>query len=324
MIKRISICLSLGLFSYFPEISAQTSQTTPKKTLAIAQIVEHPSLNQIREGLTKTLEKNGFGEKNAEIKLYNAQGDMVLATQIANKIVGEAPSAVVTITTPMSQAMVAKKSSLPIVFSAVNDPVGTKLVKNLDHPEGSVTGVLYVNPIAKQLQLIRDILPKAKKIGILYNAGEANSVGDAKIFSEVGKQMGFQIVEATITNTSQLFSATKSLSEKVEAIYFPTDNSVVSAVETVLNICQQQKIPAFSADSDSVKKGALATLSLNHFEIGVLTAQAVMDIWNGKKPSDIPVKIPTAFEVFLNEKTAKQLGLTFAPELKKQATSIVE
>lgn len=300
------------------------AQNSSKHTIVITQIVEHPSLNIIRNGLTESLEQNGFTDSNTQIKYFNAQGDMTIAAQIANKVIGERPDVIVSITTPMSQAIVAKKSEIPVVFSAVNNPLEAKLLKNLQKPEGHVTGVLYVNPVRKHLELIKQLLPNAKKVGIIYNSGEANSVSDAQIFKAEGTKMGFFVSEMTISNSSQLFSATKSLAEKVDALYFPTDNTVVSAVETVLNICKQQRIPAFSADSDSVVKGALATVSLDHYHIGKLTADLVISILNGKKIADIPVIEPNKFEFIINKKTAKELGISVSQEILKQSPKIVE
>ncbi len=302
--KSLFFSLCLGFYPFSVKASGGKS-----RKIVYAQIATHPSLNQIKDGFERRLKELGFSEPWAKVIYYNAQGDSVVANTIASQMIGEKPDVLVTVTTPMSQVVAGKKSPIPMVFTAVNDPVKAKLLLHPEHPEGHITGIYHINPVERHLNLIREVLPKAKTLGIIYSSGEINSAGDALIFKEEAKKLSFLVIEKTIVNTSQLAPSAKELAQKVDAIYFPTDNKVVSSVEVVLKACEERGIPAFSADRSSVEKGALMTESLDHHHIGRITAESVVDLLQGKKINDLPVKTPTQFELVINAKTAKKLKI---------------
>lgn len=285
-------------------------------TVAITQIVEHPSLNTIRQGIESTLLKSN---PKIKIKYFNAQGDRTLATQIAHRVISEAPSVIVSISTPMSQAIIARKPQIPVVFTAVNDPLGARLVASLDSPGPLVTGVLQSNPVDRQLQLIKKILPQIKKIGVIYNAGEANSVYDISKFKAEALKNGITVIESTVSTSSQVIPVTTALVDKVEALYFPTDNTVVSAVQSVLKITNQHKIPVFAADSDSVTKGAIATITTDHFHLGEMTALLILKVLSRSSPRGNPVEFPSQWEMVLNQSNAKAIDLQLPADLLQAA-----
>jgi len=203
---------------------------------------------------------------------------------------------IVTITTPSAQAVVAATRELPVVFCSVSDPLGAKLVNNLAKPGGNVTGTSDLSPIAEQLDLIRELSPDVKKLGILYNPGEANSVSLVALLKTQASGKGLQVIEATAPKSGDVLSAARQLAGKAEAIYIPLDNTVVSALEAVIKVGRDARIPVYSADTDSVGRGTVASLGFDYYDVGHQTGQQVVRILRGEKPGDIPVeRVKTTF-----------------------------
>ena len=231
------------------------------RTVALTQIVEHPSLDAARHGILDELAAAGYTPgQNLKIDYQNAQGNPITAAQIARKFVGDRPDVIVTITTPSAQAVVAATRELPAVFCSVSDPLGAKLVNNLAKPGGNVTGTSDLSPIAEQLDLIRELSPDVKKLGVLYNPGEANSVSLVALLKAQAPGKGLQVIEATAPKSGDVLSAARQLAGKAEAIYIPLDNTVVSALEAVIKVGRDARIPVYSADTDSVGRGTVASL----------------------------------------------------------------
>lgn len=318
----------LGCTSH-PASQAPNNQTplhqTPTKFVAITQIVEHPALDATRDGVKAELAAAGFTEgKNLKLEWQSAQGSPTTATQIANKFVGDKPDVIVAIATPSAQAVVAIARNIPVIFTAVTDPLGAKLVTNLEKPGGTVTGVSALTPIDKHLDLIAKITPKAKRIGVLYNAGEANSLTLLKLLKQEAPKRGMTLVEATVARSSDVATAARSLVGKVDAIYIPTDNTVVSALESVIQVGTENKLPIYAGDSDSVKRGALAALGYNYYEVGRQTGQIVLQVLNGEKPGNIPVESAKKNEFYLNLKSAKQMGVSISETVKAEADRVIQ
>ncbi|MGE5655739.1 MAG: ABC transporter substrate-binding protein [Actinomycetota bacterium] len=318
----------LGCTSH-PASQAPNNQTplhqTPTKFVAITQIVEHPALDATRDGVKAELAAAGFTEgKNLKLEWQSAQGSPTTATQIANKFVGDKPDVIVAIATPSAQAVVAIARNIPIIFTAVTDPLGAKLVTNLDKPGGTVTGVSALTPIDKHLDLIAKITPKAKRIGVLYNAGEANSLTLLKLLKQEAPKRGMTLVEATVARSSDVATAARSLVGKADAIYIPTDNTVVSALESVIQVGIENKLPIYAGDSDSVKRGALAALGYNYYEVGRQTGKIVLQVLNGEKPGNIPVESAKKNEFYLNLKSAQKMGVSISETVKAEADRVIQ
>jgi putative ABC transport system substrate-binding protein len=305
---------------------ATTGSTSPEPTktfkVGISQIVSHPALDACVEGFKEAMAEKGFVEgKNVEYDLQNAQGDMATASSIATKFADAGLDLVYTVATPTSQAMVKASTTIPIVFSAVTDPVGAGLVKDGNAPEANVTGVSDMLPIQPHLDLVKAIVPEIKKLGVIYNAGETNSVVLVKAEKEAAKAMGIEIVEATASNSSEVQAAAKSLVGRVDAVSVLTDNTVVSALESVIKVCREAKIPLISGDTDSVKRGSVAAYAFDYKTLGLQAGAVAADILNGKAIKDIPVQYAQDLQLSVNEAAAKAMGVTIPTQLMEKAAN---
>lgn len=288
--------------------------------IAITQFVEHVAADAVREGVLEALKKRGYdSEKNLTITFENAQGNAATAGQIARKFIGIKPDAVVAITTSSAQAMVkaAGRESFPIIFSAVTDPTEAGLVSAQKH--GNVTGIMDAPPIHEQLKLIKTLLPAAKTLGVLYNPGDSGSVASLNAIQKEAAEQGLTLLYGTPLKSSDIQSAVLQLVGKVDALYVPLDNMLVSAMRTVSSLALKYNIPLFSADSGSVESGAFACLGYSYSQVGLTTGDLVADILEGKDPKTIPVTAPTKTELFINKKALKALNLTLPEELNKKA-----
>lgn len=296
------------------------------KHVAITQIVEHPALDSATKGVKDELEAQGFVEgKNLKWSFESAQGAPATAAQIAKKFAGESPDVTVGIATPSAQALASAARDIPLVFSAVTDPVGAKLVKSMDEANGgNITGVSDLSPIHSHMKLVKEIVPTAKSLGVVYNPGEANSVSLVELVKKHAPHFGMEVVEAGSPKSSDVLAATRSLVGKVDVIYIPTDNTVVSAFEAVIKVATQTKIPVISADTDSVKRGAIAAQGFNYYDLGRQTGKMVADILNGKKAGDIKPEGVSKTELYVNPESAKAMGVTLSEELIKSAKEVVE
>ena len=319
MLKQVLlICLSVLMF--FSQLAFAQD-----KFVAITQIVEHPALDACRKGVKDELADRGYKEGQKLRWMYeSAQGNPVTAGQIAKKYAGENPDVIVAIATPSAISAVATAKGTPIVFSAVTDPIGAKLVKSLEKPGGRVTGTTDMLPIDKHLDLLSEIVPSAKKIGTIYNPGEANSVSLVNQTNEVLKSRGMTLVEATATKSSEILNAARSLVGKVDAIYLLTDNTVISAVEAVIKVAERNKLPLIAADTDTVDRGAIAAYGFNYYDIGRQTGAMVADILDGKPAGDIPVGKVEKLELFLNPGAAKRMGVSLPTALFDRAKKVIK
>ena len=307
------------------EMPHADSEEIGSKFVAITQIVEHPSLNAVRDGVQDELAKAGYeAEKTLKWEWESAQGSPEIAAQIADKFVGEQPDLIVAISTPSAQAIASAADNLPILFSAVTDPVGARLVGDLDHPGGFITGVSDLSPIPQHLDLIAEIVPDAKQIGVLYNGGEANSVSLINLLKQAAPERDMTIVEATVSSTGEVATATQSLVGKVDVIYLPTDNTTASAAESIIQLGQNNRLPVFAGDTGTVERGAIATLSFNYYDIGRQTGRMALRVFEGEKPGDIPVELGDKLELVLNPSAAEAMGVTIPESVVARADEVIE
>jgi len=292
--------------------------------VAVTAIVEHPALDACRDGIRDELAAAGFEDgKNLKFVYESAQGNPGTATQIARKFVGEKPSVIVAISTPSAQAVVSATKDIPVVFTAVTDPVGAQLVTNLEKPGGNVTGMSDMSPLDLHLALIREITPEAKKIGVPYNPGEANAVTLVELLKSLAPAAGFEIVEAAAPKSSDVLAAAQSLVGKVDVIYVPTDNTIVSALEAVIKVGIDNKIPVYAGDTDSVPRGAIAALGFNYYDVGRQTGKIVVRVLQGENPGDIPVEGVQITELYVNPGAAEKMGVTIPQEVIARAKEVV-
>lgn len=315
--KKILLFLVLLFMVTVPVIhSAQTY------TISISQIVEHPSLDAMREGFKNRLKESGIDV------IYNehiAQGNQATNIQIANQIKGENPDLVMAITTPSSQAVAQKIKDVPILFTGVTDPVAAGLVKSLMQPGKNITGMTDMSPVLRQVELIKEFMPEIKTLGTIYNAGEANSVVLTNLLKEICKDFGIKVEEASIANSSGVYQAAKSLVDKCDAIYIPLDNTVVSGLEAAIKVCRQNKLPIFSADTDSVERGTVAALAVDYYRMGLQTADMAARILSGNAtPAEMPVETLQNLRLFVNEKAAAGMGVTIPRQVLDRADKIIK
>ena len=296
-----------------------------KVTVAVTAIVEHPALDAARDGIKAALAEAGYVDgQNLTFVYESAQGNPATAAQIARKLVGEAPAVIVPISTPSAQAVVGATRDIPVVFTAVTDPVGAKLVRDPMHPGGNVTGMSDLSPIGKHLDLVKEIVPKAAKLGVIYNPGEANSLTLLELLKREAPARGLTIVEAPAPKSADVLAAAQSLVGKVDALYVPTDNTVVTALEAIVKVGEQNALPVLAGDTDSVPRGAIAALGFNYGDVGRQTGRIVVRVLKGEKPGDIPVESVEITELFVNPKAAQAMGVTLPAELVARAKTVVQ
>ncbi|MFA0570365.1 MAG: ABC transporter substrate-binding protein [Vibrio gallaecicus] len=301
---------------------SSTSIMAKTAKVAVSQIVEHPALDAARQGLLDGLKAKGYEEgKNLEFDYKTAQGNPAIAVQIARQFVGENPDVLVGIATPTAQALVSATRSIPVVFTAVTDPVGAKLVKQLKKPGKNVTGLSDLSPVSQHVSLIKEILPNAKSIGVVFNPGEANAVTLVELLKDAAKAQGLTVVEATALKSADVKSATQAIVAKSDVIYAPTDNTVASAIEGMIVAANQAKTPVFAGATSYVDKGAIAGLGFDYYQVGVQTADYVAAILDGEKPGTLDVKVAKGSDLVVNTTAAKKLGISIPKSVTERATS---
>ena len=301
------------------------SAAAQEVTVATTAIVEHPALDAARDGVRDELAAAGYVEgTNLRFLYESAQGNPATAAQIARKFVGEAPDVIVPISTPSAQAVVSATKDIPVVFTAVTDPVGAKLVGDAMMPGGNVTGMSDLSPIGKHLDLIKEITPDAKTVGVPFNPGEANSVTLMELIKKEAPSRGLAVVEAPATKTSEVLGAAQSLVGKVDVIYVPTDNTIVSAFEAVVKVGIDNQVPVYAGDTDSVPRGAIAAVGFNYYDIGRQTGKMVVRVLKGEAPGSIAVEGVEITELYVNPGMAKKMGATVPDSVIAKAKEVVQ
>lgn len=291
--------------------------------IGISQIVEHPSLDEARKGFIAALKDNGFEEgKNLNIEYKNAQNDMNTQTTIAQKFASDKKDLILGIATPTAQAMAQATKDIPVLFTAVTDAVVAKLVEDIEKPGGNVTGTVDMHPeaVSNLMEFISKNVPNIKTVGILYSPSEANSLVNVEMAEKNLSDLGIKVTKATATNTSEVQTAAQSFIGKVEAIYVPSDNTIVGALDTVIQVADKNKIPLFVPEKDSVEKGGVASYAFEYYDLGYATGKMAVDILkNGKNPGDIPVGYAEKVGLAINLKAAEKQGFNVTEEMKNEA-----
>lgn len=295
------------------------------QTVSVSSIVEHPALDAVRDGVKQALTDAGYTEeKGLKWQFQTAQGNTAIAAQIARKFVGDGSDVIVAISTPSAQAVVAATKTIPVVYSAVTDPVAAQLVASWEPSGTNVTGVADMLELEKQLELIKQVVPDAKTVGMVYNPGEANSVVVVERLRELLSAHDMSLVEATAARTVDVGAAARSLVGKVDVIYTNTDNNVVSAYEALVKVGSDAKIPLIASDTDSVARGAIAALGINYYDLGVQTGKQAVRILKGEKPGDIASESSDKLELFVNPEAAKKQGVTLTDSFLESAATIID
>ncbi|WP_026563727.1 ABC transporter substrate-binding protein [Bacillus sp. UNC41MFS5] len=277
--------------------------------VGITQFAPHPSLDAATEGFKKALKDKGIKVSYDE---QNAQADMNNTQTIANNFVGDKVDLIFANATPSATAALNATKDIPIIFTSVTDPVGAGLVEAFDKPGKNITGTTDNHPEAtkKTISFITDEV-KAKNVGVIYNSGEQNSVVQVEEVEKIVKEKGAKLVKVSVSTTAEVKQASESLVGRVDAIYIPTDNTVVTALDSVIAVANSKKIPLFVGELDSMKKGAVAASGFSYFDLGYQSGVMAADILSGKKKaSEIPVELPNSLKLVINKKAAEAQGLT--------------
>ncbi len=305
-------------------IAAAAFAADDVKQIGIIQLVEHPALDAAEKGFVDGLAAEGFTDgKNIKIDLQNAQGDQANLETISDRFVKNNVALVLAIATPAAQAIAAKTTTIPILVTAVTDPADARLVESNEKPNTNVSGTTDMQPIQKQLDLLMQLFPDTKTIGIVYNSSEANSELQVKLFKKAAEAENLKIETGTVTSVNDIDQVMSSLIDKVDVIYTPTDNTIASAMPNVVKVAEAAKKPIIGAEPGEVENGALATAGINYYNLGVQTGHMAAKILRGEaEPKDMPIESLDKVDIVLNQTTADAIGFTFPKDLLDSAATV--
>jgi putative tryptophan/tyrosine transport system substrate-binding protein len=322
-VKRLNVLCIVGLLIGMLAMSAGAATLK----IGICKIVEHPALDAVEQGTIDALTAAGF-ERDVDVEylLASAQGDFAVAISIAQNFLAQGVDLVVAIATPTAQAAVEvfRDTDIPVIYAAVTDPLGAELILSTTDPSGNenVTGVSDMIPVAAHLLLLRDLSPNLTRVGMIYNPGEANSVTLTNMAIAAAESLGLEIVTATADTTANVTMAAQSLVGRVDAFYVTTDNTVVSAIDSVLAASLDAGIPFLVADPTSLAHATLAS-GFNYYDHGLAVGGVVIRVLSGTLPNEIPMSVQEKTEVHLNLDLAAEIGLTFPASIIEQVASIL-
>ncbi|MES5429941.1 ABC transporter substrate-binding protein [Enterococcus gallinarum] len=282
-----------------------------KKTVGILQLVEHGSLDAAYEGFKEGLAEGGYKEgENLTLEYQNAQNSQDNLKSMSEKLVKNSPDLLLGIATPAAVSLANETTDIPIVVTAVTDLVEAKLAESNEAPGRNITGTSDMVPIDKQIQLLLSIVPDAKTIGIMYNAGEANSKIQADLAEKTLKDAGVDVKVLTANTTNDVQQVTTSLAKDVDGIYVPTDNTFASAAAVVGEVAKETKTPIVAGSVEQVEDGALATFGIDYKSLGKQTGELAAKILDGdEKPATTPVETANKLELVVNQEMATALGI---------------
>lgn len=305
-----------------PETTAQTNKT---KEIGITQIVEHPALDSARLGFIDALASKGLKDgENLKVDFQNAQGDIPTAQTIAQNFASSKKDMIFAIATPTAQAAYNATKDIPILITAVTDPVDAGLAKSLERSETNVTGTSDAAPMGKQFELLKKLIPNAKNVGILYNTSERNSEIQVQMAKKIAGEYGLEIIASGITSTNEVPQAVDSLKGKIDVLYVPTDNMVASSMAIISQKCTENNIPVIGSERAHVEGGALATEGIDYYKLGFQTGLMAFEVLNGAKTEDMTIE--TLYEkdtaLTINYDAAKKLNISIPQEIIDKAEII--
>lgn len=322
LIALVVLVLAALFFNSRKESIAQNEKEVVK--IGILQFVTHDALDEIERGIEDGLADAGYEGSNVKLTLLNAEADQSKIQTMSKKLVNDGNDIVIGIATPAAQGLASATSDIPVIMGAISDPVGAKLVKNLDQPEGNVTGLSNHVPLAQTVELIEMVTPDAKTIGVLYASSEDNSVSQVKEFTQYAEKSGLKVVEYAVPSTNEITTTMSVMTGKVDAIFVPQDNTIASAFPTVVTAANAAKIPIYSSVDTMVKQGSIASVAQSQYDLGLETAKIAVKILAGKKVLEVPVKVVDTGTPTLNLKAAKELGITIPDSLLEEADIAVK
>lgn len=320
MYGLITILLIFLGVAYFQSSKQQaTKQKIP--TVGVLQLLSHPALDTINRGIDDSLKAHGYiPGKTIHIDFQNAQGDQSNLQSMSARFVHEHVNAAIGIATPSAQALANATDKIPLILGAVTDPKGAKLVANNEHPGGNITGVSDQAPLKEQLGLIKRLTPHLHTLGIIYTSSDDSATAQAKQFTALCKKEHIELKAYTVASTNDVNQVSQTMVNEVDAVYVPTDNTMASAMQTLVANTNAKKIPVFPAVDTMVKQGGLATYSVNQYKLGRLTGDMTVAILKHKaKPATTPIEFVRHGDLTINLATAQKLGITIPQSLINEA-----
>jgi putative tryptophan/tyrosine transport system substrate-binding protein len=319
----LSVSVLVGCNSSQTSTSKSSSGEKKEIKIGISQIVEHPALDASRKGFIDALKEKGFEEgKNLKIDFQNAQGEQANAQTIANKFVSNKVDLILAIATPSAQTAYNATKDIPILITAVTDPVQAGLAKSMEKPETNVTGTSDNVPIETQFELLKKLVPSAKKVGILYNTSENNSEIQVNSAKKAAPGFGLEILTVGITGVNDIPQSLSSLIGKIDVLYVPTDNMVASSMPIIADQCFKNNIPIIGSEKGQVEQGAIATTGIDYYKLGFQTGVVAAEVINGKKPKDIPITTLKDMQLVINTDAVKKLKISVPKDIENKAQKI--
>ncbi|MEG3293041.1 tryptophan ABC transporter substrate-binding protein [Streptococcus suis] len=323
-IVALTVMVVAALFMTQKEQS-NSSTSTEKVKIGVLQFVTHDSLDEIYKGIKAGLEEGGYSTTdNLDIDFMNAEADQSQVQTMSKKLVDNGNELLIGIATPAAQGLANATTELPIIMGAVTDPVGANLVKDLKNPGGNITGVSDQTPVADAVSLIKEITPEAKTIGVLYSSNEDNSKIQVAEFKAAAEEAGYTVLEYAVASSNEIAATVEVASSKADVLFTPVDNTVASAFSTVVSVANKTKTPIFTSVEDMVEGGGIASVTLSQYDLGVATGKMAAKILDGANPADTPVQIFNEGTVVVNQKVAKELGITLSDDVISKASKVIE
>lgn len=325
--NRLSIVVAVIVLFLIGSFFVEKKEATPEKlpTVGVLQFVSHPALDKIYKGIQAGLKEEGYEDgKNLTIAFQNGQADQSkLATMSQQLVQDKKADVLIGIATPAAQALANTTTEIPIVLGAITDPVSAGLVKDDQTPGGNITGVSDKSPVAAQFDLLTEILPESKKIGILYASSEENSKFQVEEAKKAAEQKGLTVKTYAVPSSNEIAQTVQVMTSEVDTIYIPTDNTIANAMQTVVNEADKTRTPIIPSVDTMVEQGGLATVGINQFDLGVQTGKMAAAILAGKtKPATTPIYTFKTGDIIINQKQAEKLGISISEKIKSKATII--
>lgn len=311
------------------EKTVATKDIAPARRLriGITQIATHPGIDAVRQGFLEEMDRQGYKQGvKVDYDMSNANGDFAAAQAIAKRLAASDLALVFSISTPSTQACLQamKNSKVPIIFGAITDPVSAGVVTSMERPGGNVTGTADIWPVDDQFALLRQLVPKAKHVGVLFNPAESNSQHSMQMVRESAPKHGFEIVTTAVASSAEVPAAIRSLVGRVDAVYIPADNTVISAIAAVVGTCEQKHVPLMPGDTSNVEVGGFGTIGHDYKSVGAESAKIAARVLHGEAAGTIPVGVSPVRAYFFNLRSAKTMGITIPPELLSKAAKVYQ
>lgn len=305
------------------DVSKNSNEVKEMYTIGINQLVQHDALDASREGFIEGLKEKGFEEgKNLKIDYQNAQGDIAIAKTVSDQFVTSKVDMIFAIATSSLQASYNATKDIPIVFTAVTDPIDAGVAESWESSGTNVTGTSDMVSMEKQLSLLTTLVPDIKTLGVIYNSSEANSLAQVQELKKEAEKNAIDIKEISVTTVNEINQNLNAAIGSIDALYAPTDNTVASAYDLVGNICVNKNIPILCGEEAGVSKGGLCSIGIDYFKLGKEAGYKAAEILNGAKPEDIEISTLSDMSITINTEVAEKLNITIPEDIDTKANKV--